>query len=325
MTTARKTQVSLKQTPYYHCIARCVRRAWLWGYDEYASTDYSHRKEWVIDRLRELSSMFALEICAFAVMSNHYHLVLFVDADRCKQWDDREVVRRWKRLFSVPTLVQQYMDGKSESRAVQAAAREMISLWRSRLMDVSWFMRCLNEHLARKANSEDNVTGRFWEGRFKSQALLDEAGILTAMAYVDLNPLRAGIAKTPEASEFTSIYERIRALKNQSTNGVKLKRFKDKTRADTALPCTQEDYLTLIDWTGRAIRNDKRGAIDKALPPILKRLNIDCDAWQAMMQPDGNLFGRAIGPVNHLMLHAKALGQQWVKGLRQAERIYRTA
>jgi REP element-mobilizing transposase RayT len=324
MPSARKSLISLKETPYYHCIARCVRRAWLWGVDEYAGKDYSHRKEWVIERLRELSKAFAIEVCAYAVLSNHYHTVLYVDVERCKQWEDAEVVRRWGKLFSIPTLVQRYLDQESESQAAAAEAKRIVKEWRSRLMEVSWYMRCLNEHLARKANIEDNVTGRFWEGRFKSQALLDEAGLLTAMAYVDLNPIRAGIAKTPETSEFTSIYERIRTLKNKSINGMKLKRFKDQTKSDNAIPCTQTDYLALIDWTGRAIRPDKRGHIDQTLPPILKRLNIDSDAWQAMMQPEGNLFGRAIGPVNHLLLHAKALGQQWVKGLRQAERIYRT-
>ena len=325
MTTARKSLVSLQETPYYHCVARCVRRAWLCGKDEYAGKDYSHRKVWVKDRLKELGKVFAIDICAYAVLSNHYHVVLHVDAQRARGWTEGQVMRRWKLLFSLPTLVERYKSGAASSAAEKEAAREIIALWRERLMDVSWFMRSLNEHLARQANQEDECTGRFWEGRFKSQALLDEAGLLTAMAYVDLNPIRAGMASTPEASEFTSIYERIRALKGQTTSGPKLRALHGDAPKDQSLPCSTQDYLTLLDWTGRAIRGDKRGAIDKNLPPILKRLNIDADAWHELMQPKGNAFGRAMGQLDHMRLHAKALGLRWVRGVRQAERMYRTA
>jgi len=167
------------------------------------------------------------------------------------------------------------------------------------------------------------VRGRFWEGRFKSQALLDDAGLLTAMAYVDLNPIRAGIASSPETSEFTSIYDRIRALQKKPTHGLKLMKFRGPGKG--ALPCSEEDYLVLLDWTGRAIRNDKRGHIDQTLPAVLKRLNIDPVAWREIMRPEGNVFGRAVGQLDPLRLHARALGQKWVRGLRQAERMYRTA
>src|SRR5687767_1047813 len=71
---ARQSLVSLNDTPYYHVIARCVRRAWLWGFDEYSGRDYSHRKHWVLERLQLLTSIFSVDICAYAVMSNHYHL-----------------------------------------------------------------------------------------------------------------------------------------------------------------------------------------------------------------------------------------------------------
>src|SRR5215510_1105776 len=95
----RHAEISIRETPYYHCIGRCVRRAWLWGYDKYAKKDYSHRKQWAIDRLQRLSQLFAINICAYAVMSNHYHLVVFVDTERVKGWSEREVVRRWTQLF----------------------------------------------------------------------------------------------------------------------------------------------------------------------------------------------------------------------------------
>jgi REP element-mobilizing transposase RayT len=332
VTYPRKTLVCLQDTPYYHVIARCVRRAWLWGFDEYAGRDYSHRKAWVLERLAQQSSVFAIDICAYAIMSNHYHLVVHVDAKRARTWSRKEVVARWTRLFARPTLVQRWEE-ESYGQAEREAAEAIIERWRARLMDVSWYMRCLNEYLARRANIEDDCTGRFWEGRFKSQALLDDAGLLTAMAYVDLNPVRAGIASTPEESEFTSIYERIRAATAASENECApsediippLLSFQDRTSDAQAIPFSFPEYLALVDWTGRSIREDKRGHLDARLPPIAQRLRIDPTAWQAAMQPKGNVFGRALGQLDHLRLHAKALGQARIRGLNAAERMFRPA
>jgi hypothetical protein len=190
----------------------------------------------------------------------------------------------------------------------------------------------MNEHLARRANAEDNCTGRFWEGRFKSQALLDEAGLLTAMAYVDLNPIRAGIAATPEESEFTSIYERIRELKMSSAAveegseqnvKVPLLAFQSSnSKTQPSIPFRFDAYLELVDWTGRAIVASKRGFINGKVPPIMKHLNVDAEAWTLAMRPRGNVFGRAMGKLDHLRLHAKTLGQSWVRGLGQAKKLY---
>src|SRR5262249_5451713 len=150
---------------------------------------------------------------------------------------------RWGALHYVPPVVKNYIDGAAISLAEHDAAKEVIATWRVRLADISWFMKEMNEYLARRANAEDGVTGRFWEGRFKSQALLDEAGLLTAMAYVDLNPIRAGIATTPESSEFTSIHERIQAIQGRRTNSVQLKEFIGQTRQSKSLPCSRDDYF----------------------------------------------------------------------------------
>ncbi len=329
MTYARKTLISLSDTPYYHVVARCVRRAWLWGYDEYAGRDYSHRKAWVLERLTQLSSIFTIDVCAYAVMSNHYHLVLHVDRNRAKRLTTEEVVNRWTALFSVPPVIARWQKGVA-LEAERRLALAMIARWRERLYDVSWFMKCLNEHLARRANAEDDCSGRFWESRFKSQALLDEASLLTAMAYVDLNPIRAGIAGTPEDSEFTSIYQRIQQIRGTADPSaqaepapqIPLMSFQSGPTHVPVLPYRFQDYLSLVDWTARAIRDDKRGAIDGSLPPIIQRLNIDADAWQLAMQPRGNVFGRAMGRLDHLRLHAKTLGQSWIKGVRAAEALY---
>lgn len=331
----RKSLICLDDTPYYHVVARCVRRAWLWGYDAYAGKDYSHRKQWVMQRLRFLSKVFAIDLCAYAIMSNHYHLVLRVDRECGTQLTQEEIVQRWTRLYKEPLLIQRWREG-SASDAERALAEQLIERWRKRLIDISWYMRSLNESLARRANAEDECTGRFWEGRFKSQALLDEAGLLTAMAYVDLNPVRAGIAETPEESEFTSIYARIRqhtsslracrtapenTKRRGHLNAPPLLAFRDQCAKQPRLPMRFEDYLQLVDWTGRVAHSDKC-AIDSKLPSILARLQIDPDAWRATMRAGGNRFGRALGGVGRLRAHARRLGQAWVRGLQASQRLY---
>ena len=334
MTYARKSLVSLQDTPYYHVVARCVRRAWLCGFDEYAGKDYSHRKHWVLARLQRLSDVFAVDICAYAVMSNHYHLVLHVDQQRSDRWTHEHVIRRWTQLFSKPIVVERWL--QEDCTAAEAAtAKRIVERWRRRLCDVSWYMRCLNEHLARRANAEDGCTGRFWEGRFKSQALLDECGLLTAMAYVDLNPIRARIARTPEESGFTSIAARIRCLqrhmrkkhaRTEPAPRVPLLRFSDEVSNDNhSVPFTRGEYLEIIDWSGRSVRSDKHGSIDATLPPIAQRLGIDRITWQQTMRPGGNVFGRALGTLNHLRAHAERLGQSWVRGFHRARKLYRLA
>jgi REP element-mobilizing transposase RayT len=322
MTYARQNLISLNDTPYYHVVARCVRRACLWGVDDYAGRDYSHRKTWVLERLAHLSTIFTIDICAYAVMSNHYHLVLHVDRAIAEQLSREEVAVRWMRLFSAPLVVKRWLANQAGGTE-RDLAEQIIDVWRHRLYDVSWFMKCLNEHLARRANAEDECTGRFWEGRFRSQALLDEAGLLTAMAYVDLNPIRAGAAKAPEESEFTSMYQRIREIRTQAIDlFVPLREFEPSRPTGSTIPFRLDDYLELVDWSGRCVRADKPGSIDPRLPTILSRLKVDPSSWNDAMRPNGNLFGRAMGRLSHLRLHALTLGQSWVRGASQARGLY---
>lgn len=193
MTRPRSCLISLAETPWYHVVNRCVRRAFLCGQDAATGQCFEHRRGWIETRIRELASVFTIDVAAYAVMSNHYHAVLRVDAARAQALGDDEVLRRWTQLFTGPLLVQRYLGGALLGEAERLKVAEFAALYRQRLADVSWFMRVLNETIARQANAEDGCTGRFWEGRFKSQALLDEQALLAAMAYVDLNPIRAGI------------------------------------------------------------------------------------------------------------------------------------
>ena len=223
MTRPRSALVSLSDTAWYHCVSRCVRRAFLCGHDHHSGQDFEHRRGWIANRIKELANIFAIDVAAYAVMSNHYHAVLHIDSARAQAWSTEQVLQRWTQLFTGPLLVQRYLLSP-EARAAMGQGelekvQEMAETYRTRLADLSWYMRVLNESLARQANAEDGCTGRFWEGRFKSQALLDEQALLAAMAYVDLNPVRAGMAESLEASDYTSIQERLGCAPAQLGNG----------------------------------------------------------------------------------------------------------
>ena len=277
MTIARSRQISLQDTPYYHVVSRCVRRAFLCGEDAHSGQSYEHRRQWVVDRLGQLSRLFAIGICAYAVMSNHYHLVLKVDPEQAQGWSEREVAERWAALFQWLLLVRRWYQGESLIEPELAVVKQRIGQWRERLHSISWFVRLLNETLARQANREDGCKGHFWEGRFKSQALLTESALLACMAYVELNPIRAKLADRPEESDYTSISQRLGRAQATELPPLLLP-FAHKNGSD-ALPYTFADYLTLVDWTGRAIRNDKRGHIPELLSPILARLQLEGDDW----------------------------------------------
>ena len=186
----------------YHCVNRCVRLAFLCGFDAFSNRSFDHRKLWIRRRLESLAGRFAIDVLGFAVMSNHLHLVFRNRPDVAGQWSDEEVARRWCGLFP-RSVASTSPDSPSAAWSTPEGLRERILLadpvqlaeCRRRLSSVSWLMRCLCEPIARAANREDEVTGRFWEGRFKCQALLDEAAVLACSMYVDLNPIRAGMPR----------------------------------------------------------------------------------------------------------------------------------
>ncbi|MET0066219.1 MAG: transposase [Candidatus Thiodiazotropha sp.] len=319
MPKPRKALISLGDTPYYHCMSRCVRRAFLCVSDPFTGRSHEHRRQWIFDKLKDLTGCFAIDCCGYALMSNHYHLVLYVDREAARAWSQDTVIDRWQRLFKGSVLVERYKSGENLSRAERNAVDLMVSKWRERLMDISWFMRCLNESVARRANQEDRCTGRFWEGRFKSQALLDEKALAACLAYVDLNPVRAGMAKTPETSEFTSISERIvrervsgkvTKSRTETDQPEHLMPFIGNPRKDMpkGLPFKLTDYLELVDWTGRVIREDKRGFIPKETHPILERLQIDPQHWCYLTKNFESRFKGLVGSAYALKLACKNLG-----------------
>jgi hypothetical protein len=297
MPKSRSSIVDENVTPWYHCISRCVRREPLCG------GEHAHRKQWIEERLKELGGVFSIECAGFSVMDNHMHLLLRLDSPLAAQWSAEEVARKWLGLFPLRDS-----DGKalavSEARIQRFAGNsEWVSKIRKRLADLGWYMKCLKEPIARRANREDDVSGAFWEGRYKSIAVLDEASLLATAAYIDLNPLAAGIALTPEKSEHTSLRVRLdhcdqngsihtlrEDLSSTSRNdtqeaGLWLLPL-DDNRADGAVRpglmpgCTLSFYLGVVDASSRMVR-DRKASLGPEVEPIFQRLALNQSAVEA--------------------------------------------
>jgi hypothetical protein len=327
-----------------HCINRCVRRCFLCGEDPLTGHNYDHRKAWLEERLRFLAGQFGIDVLGYAILSNHFHLVLRNRPDVVATWSDTEVARRWLALCPVRKAACKSRvggpGGASEPGAPTEAdldtirrVPERLAEVRRRLSDISWLMRFIAEPIARRANREDCVSGRFWQGRFKAVRLCDEAAILACAVYVDLNPIRAGLATTPESSLYTSVERRIAAVCRPDRVA---RRLVNARRPDawlspvplceraTApgpqpsdggfrasdkgfLPMSVEDYLELVDWTGRQIvRGRAGGTIPAELPSILSRVGIGDRDWLPLVTGFGRLFHRVAGAPQSLARFTEA-------------------
>jgi len=321
--TARHQQVNLINTAYYHCVSRCVRRAFLCGKDKHSGQSYEHRRQWVEDRIHLLSTVFAIDVCSYAVMSNHTHAVLRINRQQALEMSDIDVITRWHSLHKGTLLTHRVVNDMPLTDTEIETVKATVKIWRERLYSISWFMRELNEYIARLANKEDDCTGRFWEGRFSSQALMGRAAVTACMAYVDLNPIRAGMARTPERSAHTSIQYRINALKACKTPTYLLAFTGDADHNPHAeLPFTLHEYLELVDITGRQIRQNKPGYIDNNLPSILQRLNIKPAQFVELATTLEDAFSRVVGDEAQLLTYQANQGLQRMRNKAIARRLF---
>lgn len=312
MTRARREKVDLNRTCYYHCYSRCVRQGYLCGVDSDTGRDYSHRKGWIVERIKQVSEAFAIGVCAYAVMSNHYHIVIQVKPELAASWDDRIVLHQWSKLYPKDARGIEALKSLSEERY-----QKRIAQLRAQLIDLSWFMKNINESIARLSNEEEDKKGRFWEGRFGSQALLDEVAVLSAMAYVDLNPIRAHVSNTPESSDYTSIQERIQSYAANQPQPQDLVPLSDE-----GIAYDLEEYFALIEESGRMVQADK-GYISAHLPRLLERLQLQTEGWLTLIQKLETSFAYAVG--NEQALYDFSPTKRYLKGHRLAQSIYQAA
>jgi REP element-mobilizing transposase RayT len=360
MAIARAHLIDPAVTGWYHCITRCVRRAFLLG------EGADDRKLWIDKRIEELAQIFSIAVAGFSVLDNHLHLLVRLDPDVAAGWSDEEIVRRWGRLFPPRDKSRRAIPVSDDWVQWRLKDTVWVATARARLQSLSWFMKCLKEPLSRLANREEKTHGAFFESRFKSVAILDEEALLATCAYIDLNPVAAGIAATPEASEHTSIKERVEHAKAQGrTEDLKaageesvagsaasagleeshwLCPIEDRRGLDSSREGMIEGFslgscLNLVDYTGRLFREGK-ATISQELAGIFERLGTTAKTWCARLEKlsKGRLLGRFLAASRQRLREvAERLGlrrvpnpagcaaSRRVPGVAPAERFWRGA
>ena len=373
--TNRRDVLAASEIQVVHCINRCVRRAYLCGQDPLTGTDYEHRRELIRQRLEFLAGIMGIEVLGYSVMSNHFHCILRSRHDVVETWSDEDVARKWW-LLCPARKTKEGLPAEPTEFELNSIRNDATGLKekRVRLSSISWFMRFLSERVAKIANKQDKCSGRFWEGRFRGQILLDSAAILACMQYVDLNPVRANIATSPESSDFTSAQDRIVDLKtaeevstreNTPSSGLlatfspdagekeqgedaRDKRVEHGERAGWLAPIPLEpkrqavraknsvrrasnkgclsmglgDYLQLLDWTGRQIRSDKRGAMPANLEPLFERLGISTELWVDCVLNFRKWFRSSVGRPKSMEAAAKTHGHNRAISINSAWRVF---
>jgi REP element-mobilizing transposase RayT len=307
--------------------------------------DYDQRKDWLLEMLTFLATIFSIDILKYAIMDNHLHLILRNRPDLVQRWSKAKVLRRAMKLFAETFRRRGWYVEPDQPLPKQLLENEtLIEVMRDRLSDISWLMKVLQERIARRANQQDGVTGHFWAGRYKSERLLDDAAVLACSMYIDLNWIRAKKADLPEKSRFTSAYDRIRGLlarrRKRKGEGIKADGFlaplnvsgdypredlaeKDLRASDKGIfEMTLEIYLNLLDIVGRMLRTGKRGAIPDHLASILERLGIRTEYFADCVETYDRWARRMVGAENKLRQAAEKIKQKWLQGVSKASHFF---
>ena len=332
-----------------HVMNRTVRRCFLMGDDPLTGKNYDHRKEWLETQLKRLAAQFGIDLLCQAIMSNHFHLVLRSRPDVVAEWDDTEVARRWLMLCPVRKDEHGQAEEPTESELNTIRKnRKKLEAIRSRLSDISWWMRLLSQNIAQRANREDEEVGKFWQARYRAVRLLDETSLLACAAYVDLNPIRAAMAQTLETSEFTSVQKRIQSIKSATKSKGSSRNQPDapdgylapleiNERRDKLGPCCHTGgrrcsdkgflpmptaaYVSLLDWTARQLRAGKRGSTPSKMRPVFERLGISGEIWCELVKNFGRLFYAVAGKPHEIDARRSRDGQRRYKAKRAVREL----
>lgn len=246
--SARKDIVREGEIGTYHCWSRCVQRVFLCGYDPLTGIDFNYRRTWIEDLLEYQASVFAVDVGSYNILSNHAHAVFRTRPDIASSWSDEELAWRWKMAWP-KWIDQQWVREPTDREIEQLLARpEKISEIRENLSSLSWFMARWKEPIARICNAEMETRGHFWEARFGSRELLDEAAVLTCSMYVDLNQIRAGQASSLLESHHSSIQKRIIAARQREAEASHEEFSQQKRAENYSFPESMAEQLFMDCW-----------------------------------------------------------------------------
>lgn len=348
----RRDVIDEENVGVYHCISRVNRQRPFLGKDSETGEDYSHRRDMIIEMITEMAQYFAIDIITLSIMINHIHLLLRIRPDIVRTWPDWKVARCWLWLYPKRKTAKGKPKKPNDDEVKELVRNpKRIEELRKRLSSLSWFHKRYKEKVAKVCNKADGVTGHFWEGRFGCTRMADEASTLACSVYVDLNPVRACVAQTPEESEYTGAYYRIAARQariksllgeltgqednEQSPDSWLSPIFSDSLPADqqyakqkkrasdtSAMGIDFDQYLELLDWTGKQTRVDKPGSIPANLDPILKRLDINGEYWVEGVKSFESCLSKIVGHPDKVQEYVEQTERQWTKGAKHCEKMF---
>ena len=334
MTYPRSRSISKTEDGHYHIISKTVRGAFLLTSPE----EFDYRKMWIIEKMVFLSNVFYIGTESYALMDNHMHLVIETQYSIADKAPAEDIAYRWLYLHPMKKRKKgESIEPTKEEIKKFISDKKQVAKYREKLKDPSCYMQELNQSIARRANKEDNMTGRFWQGRFKSINLAEPGALLKCIMYVELNPVRANMVESPELSEFTSCYKRVKAelarekLEKKPNN----KRLQEEAELDSwlspifstknergILEMTFKEYLELLDWTGREIREGKRGAIPANLESILERLKLKSDNWVDSFKSFRQDFHTVAASEGTMRKIAEKVEVRWFHGIGAANQHF---
>jgi REP element-mobilizing transposase RayT len=311
MPQARNLVLPPQAVGTYHVLSRCTRREFLLG------GKYAHRRTWVAGLLADLLDGFAIDLHAFAIMSNHVHLVLRPRPDLASSWSARQVATRG--LTHIPVRSGAGLEALPVTRTLTERYAEnttWVSDHRERLSSLTWFMKLFKQRLSRRANAEDDCRGHFWEARFLSVPLLDMGAVIGCMAYVDRNPLRAKMVNDPALAVFTSIAHRLSA----AGIGAKPSFFNEEDRhlgshLTPLTECRPVEPLTGERPRSTLTLDDYRALVVPGKPTseaarVCTELGINPSAWSDAQREGGRFQGVAVGSRTARAAFARTQGKQ---------------
>lgn len=190
---------------YYHCMSRIIHGQ-MWLNDS--------EKERFRKIMRAVAAFAGVEVMTYALMTNHLHLLLMVP-EKC-EIEEKEVLRRINGLYGrvrAATVAMELRNLRADER--DAEATELLRSYTYRMNDLSQFMKMVMQRFTMSYNKRHNLRGHLWEQRFKSILVEGKPDAISTMAaYIDLNPVRAGIVKDPKAYHFCGYGEAVAGNKD---------------------------------------------------------------------------------------------------------------